>query len=76
MRVSVHVLPGFVGFFSNIPGPCDEILAQIRHYGLCAHHLGAKDIAENTVVVVEVDRKQLSLRNRKKKNRTIEISLL
>lgn len=62
---SVHVLPGFVSFFSDVPGPCDEILAQIWHYGLCTHHLGAEDIAENTVIIVEVDGQQLSLRNRK-----------
>lgn len=29
VRVSACVLPGFVSFFSDVPGPCDEILAQI-----------------------------------------------
>lgn len=64
--MSAHALPGFVGLFSDIPGPCDEILAQIRHYGLGTHHLGAEDIAENAVIIVEVDGQQLSLWNRTK----------
>lgn len=49
------LIPGFVSFFSDIPGPCDEVLAQIGNDGVSAHHLRAKDVAENTVVVVEVD---------------------
>lgn len=23
------VLPGFISFLSNVPGPCDEVLAEI-----------------------------------------------
>lgn len=48
-------IPGFVSFFSDIPCPCDEVLAQIGHYGVCTHHLGAEDVAEHTLVIVEVD---------------------
>lgn len=63
--VSVRELPGFVSFFCDVPGPHDEILAQIWHYGFRTHHLGAEDIAENTIIIVEVDSQQLSLQNRK-----------
>lgn len=56
-------VPGFVSFFSDVPGPCDEVLAQVRDNGVSTHHLGAEDVAEDTVVVVEVDGQQLSLWN-------------
>lgn len=59
--------PGFVSFFSNVPGPCDEVLAQVGYNGVSTHHLGAEDIAEDTVVIVEVDGQQLSLWRRIKK---------
>lgn len=52
---TVCVIPGFVSFFSDIPGPCDEVLAQIGNDRVGAHHLRAEDVAENTVIVVEVD---------------------
>lgn len=29
MRVLVRALPGFVSFLSDIPSPCDEVLAEI-----------------------------------------------
>lgn len=53
--------PGFIGFFSNVPGPRDEVLAEIWHYGVGAHHLGAEDVTEDALVVVEVDGQQFSL---------------
>lgn len=49
------LIPGFVRFFSDVPSPCDEVLAQIGNDRVSAHHLRAEDVAENTVVVVEVD---------------------
>lgn len=55
------LIPGFVSFFSDIPGPCNEVLAQIGNNGVRAHHLRAEDIAEDTVIIVEVDGEQLSL---------------
>ncbi len=65
------MVPGFVSFFSDIPGPCDEVLAQVGDNGVSTHHLGAEDVAEDTVIVVEVDGEQLSLRREveKKKNK-------
>ena len=55
------LVPGFVSFFSDIPGPCNEVLAQVGDNGVSTHHLGAEDVAEDTVIVVEVDGQQLSL---------------
>ena len=55
------MVPGFVSFFSDVPGPCNEVLAQVGDNGVSAHHLGAEDVAEDTVIVVEVDGQQLSL---------------
>lgn len=49
-----HV-PGFVSFFSDIPGPHYEVLTQVGDDGVGAHHLRAEDIAEYAVIVVEVD---------------------
>lgn len=54
-------IPGFVSFFSDVPGPSDEVLAEIGNYGFCAHHLGTEDVGEDALVVVEVDGQQLSL---------------
>lgn len=48
-------VPGFVSFFSDVPGPCNEVLAQVGNDGVSTHHLRAEDIAEYTVIVVEVD---------------------
>lgn len=56
------VLPGFICFFSNVPGPCDEVLAEIWHYGVRTHHLRAEHITEDTLVVVEVDGQQFPLK--------------
>lgn len=33
------LVPGFVSFFSDIPGPCNEVLAQVGDNGVSAHHL-------------------------------------
>ncbi|TNN74385.1 hypothetical protein EYF80_015344 [Liparis tanakae] len=44
-----------------MPGPCDEVLAQVGDDGVGAHHLRAEDVAEDTVIIVEVDGQQLSL---------------
>lgn len=68
-----RLIPGFVRLFSDIPGPCDEVLAQVGNDGVSTHHLGAKDVAENTVVVVEVDCEQLSLQRRQKNKKTADI---
>ena len=59
--VARHKVPGLVSFFSDVPGPCDEVLAQVGDDGVGAHHLGAEDVAKYTLVVVEVDGQQLSL---------------
>lgn len=59
--LSSDTVPGFVSFFSDVPGPCDEVLAQVGDDGVSTHHLGAEDVAEDTVVIVEVDSEQLSL---------------
>lgn len=48
-------VPGFVSFFSDVPGPRNEVLAQIGNDGVSTHHLRAEDVAEYTVIVVEVD---------------------
>lgn len=61
MLVDSDTAPGFVRFFSDIPRPCDEVLAQVGDNGVGTHHLGAEDVAENTVIIVEVDSQQLSL---------------
>lgn len=56
-----RLVPGFVSFLSDIPGPRDEVLAQVGDYGVSTHHLRAEDVAEDTVIIVEVDGQQLSL---------------
>lgn len=48
-------VPGFISFFSDVPGPRNEVLAQIGNDGVSTHHLRAEDIAEYAIVVVEVD---------------------
>lgn len=63
------LVPGFVSFFGDVPGPCDEVLAQVGDNGISTHHLGAEDVAEDTVIIVEVDGQQLSLWRRKKTKR-------
>lgn len=63
------LVPGFVHFFSDVPGPCNEVLAQVGDNRVSTHHLGAEDIAEDTVIVVEVDGQQLSLRRGSEKKK-------
>lgn len=48
-------VPGFVSFFSDVPGPHYEVLTQVGDDGVGTHHLRAEDIAEYAVIVVEVD---------------------
>lgn len=49
------LVPGFVSFFSDVPGPHYEVLTQVGDDGVGTHHLRAEDIAEYAVIVVEVD---------------------
>lgn len=63
-------IPGFISFFSDIPGPRNEILAQVGDDRVSTHHLGAEDVTEDTVVVVEVDSQQLSLSRGKREEKT------
>lgn len=65
----LSLVPGFVSFFSDVPGPCDEVLAQVGDNGVGTHHLGAEDVAEDTVIVVEVDGQQLPLWRRAERKR-------
>lgn len=65
-------LPGFVGFFSDVPGPRDEVLAQVGDYGLGTHHLGAEDVTEDTLVMVQVDGQQLPLEEQEKRGSTLQ----
>lgn len=51
----IQAVPGFVSFFSDVPGPHYEVLTQVGDDGVGTHHLRAEDIAEYTVIVVEVD---------------------
>lgn len=55
MKTNQSGVPGFVSFFSHVPGPRNEVLAQIGNDGVSTHHLRAEDIAEYAVIVVEVD---------------------
>lgn len=52
---TLRLVPGFVSFFSDVPGPHNEVLTQVGDDGIGTHHLRAEDIAEYAVIVVEVD---------------------
>lgn len=69
----LSLVPGFVSFFSDVPGPCDEVLAQIGDNRVGTHHLGAKDVAEDTVIIVEVDGQQLPLWRRAERKRVLKV---